>query len=112
MEKGRVYGLGTGELIAWGVRFFFVGEFGLCYQHVTRKMMPRGLMKTIPWSELAKVPYPYPYPSPSPNPSPNPNPNPNPNPSPSPSPTPTPYPEPEPGRGPRGRLHLHRDEHG
>jgi len=55
MEKGRVYPLGSGELIAWGVRFFFVADDGLCYQHVTRKMQPRGTRRTIPWSEMMKV---------------------------------------------------------
>ena len=55
MEKGRVYPLGSGELIAWGVRFFFVADDGLCYQHVTRKMEPRGTRRTIPWAEMMKV---------------------------------------------------------
>ena len=55
MEKGRVYKADSGELIAWGVRFFFVADDGLCYQHVTRKMEPRGTRRTIPWAEMMKV---------------------------------------------------------
>merc|ERR1719171_2970044 len=55
MEKGRVYTVGSGELVAWAVRFFYVAETGLCYQHVSRKMRPRGTAKVIPWAEITKV---------------------------------------------------------
>ena len=44
MEKGRVYSLGSGELVAWGTRFFYVADEGLCYQHVTRRMRPKGAL--------------------------------------------------------------------
>ena len=80
------------------MRFFFVADNGLCYQHVTRKMVPRGPKRTILWSEMAKVETPpatqtptltSPNPDPNPNPSPNPSPNPNPNPNPTPTPPPT-----------------------
>ena len=55
MEKGRVYKAGSGELIAWGVRFFFGSEKGLCYQHVGRKLRPVGTKKVIPWGAITKV---------------------------------------------------------
>ena len=65
MEKGRVYALGSGELIAWN---------------------PSPSPSPDPSPSPGPGPSPSPSPGPSPSPSPNPNPNPNPNPSPSPKP--------------------------
>ena len=55
MEKGRVYKLGSGELVAWGTRFFYVADEGLCYQHVNRRMRPKGAIRVIRWAMITKV---------------------------------------------------------
>ena len=55
MEKGKVYGVAGSQVITWNARYFFVGEAGLCYQRVSRKMVPKGKVRLIPWTSLLLV---------------------------------------------------------
>ncbi|KAL1511715.1 hypothetical protein AB1Y20_005003 [Prymnesium parvum] len=55
MEKGTVYSVGSAQIVTWQTRYFFVGDTGLMYQHVSRKMRPCGKVRLVPWASLKQV---------------------------------------------------------